>query len=798
MSALLCMQTLVFSQAPKLKLEAGRTNGNITVDGNLNEPEWQKAEVARNFTQTSPRPGEPSLQKSEVRILYDNNAVYVGATLYDDKQDSVYRQLSSRDDDGGNVDVFGVLFDTYYDKQNAAAFGVTAAGVQLDGIIKFDGQDNSWNAAWYSKVVITETGWTVEMKIPYSALRFPSKDTQTWGINFYRGIRRYREASYWSPVKPGVPNKIAQEGELKGIYNIEAPVRLALLPYVSGYAGNYAGVNTQSINGGLDVKYGINESFTLDMTLVPDFGQTIYDSRVLNLSPIEVRYDERRYFFTEGVDLFRKNDLFYSRRVGGAPVNFRNLGSQLDTNEVITQNPATTKLYNATKISGRNKHKLGLGFFNAVAAATYATIKDTMTGAERMLQTAPLTNYNVLVMDQALKNNSYISLINTNVYRQENSYNANVSALMFKFANKKNTYGIDGSTDVSHLYFTAKPDVGYRYYLDIAKLSGNYTWYLKTRTISDRFNPNDLGYLDRNNSVYYIFEQYYNIFKPFGSFISAYNHVGVNYYRMFNPNVFQSFDFYGSHNLTTGKFLTVGFYWDIAPVTGSDYIEPRTFGRHYLYPRNYMAGGFYSTDYRKKFALDLSADNRWYDERHRNMLNWAVSPRFRFSDKLSMVYNLSGRQQTDDVGFVNKVTDTIYFGIRNVGTITSSLNAAYIFTNKMALKLDARHYWSQAKYNQFKQLGADGALNTTTYNKVHDVNFNSFNIYTSFIWQFKPGSEMSIVYQNSIYTSGAALADNYFSDLNTTLQAAQSNSLSVKVIYYLDYLSLKNAFSKRG
>lgn len=798
--ALLHLHGIAVAQVAKRVLDASQVSEQLIIDGKLNEPAWQKASKASGFTQYRPDPGYDATQQTEVSILYDNDAVYIGAWLYDKHPDSILKQLSARDDDGGNTDEFGVTFDTYFDQQNAFEFSVTAAGVQVDEILKFDGGNPSWNAAWYSKVTINDKGWCVEMKIPYSALRFPKKTVQQWGVNFYRSIRRNREMDYWNLVKPGVSNGIAQSGILAGIHDIISPVRLALLPYVSAYAEHYSGSTAKTLNGGMDIKYGINESFTLDMTLVPDFGQTLFDNKVLNLSPIEVRYDERRYFFTEGMDLFNKNDLFYSRRVGGTPVDFYSIGNNIDSNETLVKNPATSKLYNATKISGRNKHNLGIGFFNAVAAPAFATIAYEPTDTTRTLQTAPLTNYNVIVLDQALKNNSYISFINTNVYRRNGSYNADVSALLFKFANKANTYGITGSGDVSQLYYTSKPDLGYRYYLNVGRLSGNYTWSLRTTSISDRFNPNDLGYLDRNNITYYTYEQYYNIFKPNDYFFSAYNHVGVEYFRVFNPNVFRQADIYGSHNVTFKNWLTCGLYWTLMPFDSYDYNEPRVFNRYYVYPKNYMVGGFYSSDYRKKFALDLTVTERKFSERKRNSFSWNVSPRYRFNDKLSMIYSFAVQYNTDDVGFVGSSNDSIYFGIRNMNTHTNTLDAAYIFTNKMSLKLAGRHYWSQARYSSYQYLHADGHLSEANYPVNRNVNFNSFNIFTSFVWQFKPGSEMSVVYQNSIYSSplDPTFVNNYFTDLQHTFQAPQSNSLSVKVIYYLDYLSLKSAFRNRG
>jgi len=788
----------VFAKPEYKAAKAHSVSGKIVIDGKLAENDWSKYAEVYRFTQSTPQPGSASAQRTSVQILYDDEAVYVGAMIYEDNADSIVRQLSPRDDyENSNTDAFGVTFDTYLDRQNATEFVVTAAGVQADAIVKFDNVDRSWNAAWYSRVYINDSGWSVEMKIPYSALRFPKRDIQNWGVNFVRIIRRSRERSYWNEVSPAIQNRISQSGILQGIHNIKAPIRLALLPYMSSYIEDYDGAVATSINGGMDVKYGLNESFTLDMTLVPDFGQTLFDNRVLNLSPIEVRYDERRYFFTEGVDLFSKNDLFYSRRVGGTPVNLINIANELKKGEIVTKNPANSRLYNAAKISGRNRHNTGIGFFNAVSAETKATVLDTISNTERSIQTSPLTNYNVIVVDQALKNNSFVSLVNTNVTRWENSYDANVSAVLFRFANKANKYAISGSTDVSQLFYNTSTDVGYRSAFTLGKQSGNYTWTLSAKAVSDRFNANDLGYLDRNNIISCLYYNIYNTYKPFWVINTTYNKIGMEYYRAFNPDVFARAAVHGNHIVTFKNFLTSGLYWDAQPGVSYDFFEPRTPGRYYVYPANNMNGGFISSDYRKRFALDLEASKRWFGSSNRQTEYWSISPRYRFSNKLSAIYRLTRENRANDVGFVNKVSDSIYLGSRTLNTTINTLSTAYIFKHNMSLKLDARHYWSQAEYTKYELLNQNGNLNSTHYNTNHNVNYNSFNVFMNFIWQFKPGSEMSVVYQNSIYSSGQNLIPDYVTDVRTTLQAPQSNSVSVKIIYFLDYLTIDKAINKK-
>src|SRR4030042_1760614 len=217
-----------------------------------------------------------------------------------------------------------------------------------------DNEDSNWNAVWESKTRITEKGWVVEMKIPYSALRFPDKEVHTWGLNMFRNIRRYNSNNSWSLVDRNVSGFIHQEGELTGIKNIKPPVRLSLSPYLATYMETRSDKTKPDFTykGGLYLKYGLSESFTLDMMLIPDFGQIQSDDKELNLSPYELYYDEKRQFFTEGTELFQRADIFYSRRIGGAPRFSGDAEFSMSAKEVVDYNPVETQLLNATKRSG--------------------------------------------------------------------------------------------------------------------------------------------------------------------------------------------------------------------------------------------------------------------------------------------------------------------------------------------------------------------------------------------------------------------------------------------------------------
>ena len=418
------------------------------IDGVLDDEVWKNAPVATDFIQDEPDYNKPPTQRTEVKVLYDDNAIYIGAFLYDNCSDSILCELGSRDEERLNADNFMVGFDTYNKLIDAYIFGTTASGVQMDS--RF--QDETYDAVWHSHVTINEKGWCAEFKIPYSALRFPDVKEQNWRIEFQRNMRRRREASRWTLIPKDAPNVVNYFGMLKGVTDIKTPLRLSIIPYLSGYAenapeynadGTHSYANSFSYNAGADVKYGMNESFTLDMTLLPDFSQVQSDNKVKNLSYREITYDENRPFFKEGTELFNKSNLFYSRRIGKTPALFYDVPYLLNPGDVILKNPSQAKLLNATKISGRNKNGLGIGVFNAVTDNMYAAVKDSL-GNKREMLTEPLSNYNIVVFDQQLKNSSSVYFINTNVIRSKKWDDANVSGTGFELYDKKNIVKFSG------------------------------------------------------------------------------------------------------------------------------------------------------------------------------------------------------------------------------------------------------------------------------------------------------------------------------------------------------------------
>ena len=733
-------------------LYASRITSPPKIDGVLNEDVWQKTRCgATDFVQRSPNPGGLPSVPTEVKVLYDDDAVYIGAFLYDISADSIMREYSQRDDFGFS-DVFGVYFDTYHDGINAFEFLVTAAGVQIDRRWTANGRDESWNAPWLSEVQRIGTDWFVEMQIPMSALRFPKTPIQQWGINFRRSIRRNNELNYWNEINPEANGFVNQFGRLDGITNIKSPVRLSVSPYVSTYYDRYSGdaenpaSATTRFNGGMDLRYGINDAFTLDMILVPDFGQVVSDNRVLNLSPFEVKFDENRQFFKEGTDLFEKGDFFYSRRVGGRPLRYDQADDQLAEGEELVSNPQESRLINATKVSGRTSKGFGLGVFNAMTGAMQARIVNEETGESREIMTSPLTNYNVFALDQSLKNNSYVSLINTNVLRQGRYYDANLTGTVFSLSNRGNRFTVAGRGAVSQKYgLEGGNEFGYTSSLTLAKTSGNLRASITNYIESDTYDPNDLGYLRANNEVRTSANVGYNIYRPFWKLLNLYTDFDVSYWRLYHPSVYTRTNVSASVRGTFKSFNSINVSYEVSPTQEYDYFEPRVEGRYVINPSYHALGMSFSTDGRNRLAIGTYAGYTDYNFQDQRRLRFSVSPRFRVNNRLSFSGSTSYHARLSDVGFAEKKeieqdNYRIIFGRRDITTISNIFNTKYTFNHKMGLSFRMRHYWSEARYQEFYDLSEEGKYLSSEYQGNENRNYNAFNVDMVYSYVFAPAS----------------------------------------------------------
>lgn len=781
------LQAIKVSQIPKL-------------DGKLDDSVWQTAPVATDFIINFPDYGKPSSQKTEVKVVYTDEAIYVGAYMHDDPH-LIKQQLTERDkEERQDADNFGVAFDTYKDKQNAFQFIVTVPNVQSDIRISSanlngeGGFDYNWNAVWDSRTSIVADGWIAEIQIPYSAIRFSKQDIQNWGINFSRYIRRINETSYWNAVNPNQDGFVNQFGELIGLQNLTPPLRLSFLPYVStGYRTvptNSGTINTFLHNGGMDVKYGINESFTVDMTLIPDFGQVQSDNIILNLTPFEQEFQENRPFFTEGTELFNKAGIFYSRRVGETPAKYYDvLQLASDSGYTILKNPVQTQLYNATKFSGRTKKGLGIGVFNAVTAPMHAELEKS-NGEKFIVETEPLANYNVFVLDQLLKHRSYITFTNTNAIRNGSARDGNVSEIDVSIFDKSNTYNFQTKAAFSTVTGD-DPHNGYKTYVGFDKVSGKWQWGVYNAIKSENFDPNDLGLLFRNNEINTGGYFSYNQFTPSKIFNLRQYEITIDYTDRYKPFSYSTLEI-------DGRFFHVfKNFWDVTlqtiwhPAWENDYYELRIPGRALKRVPWAFAGLRGSTDSRKKLYISYFVGYANLSPQKDDPFTlYRLGARYRFSSKFSV--NIEGERQFDkgNVGWaLFDSTGEPIMGIRSVTQFSTTVSSIYNFKARMNLNMRIRHYWSKVHYLSFYNVADNGDWLSRSFIPAQDDNFNAFNIDMFFTWDFRLGSRLIVAWKNALgpdaYVDGLNNT-KYSSNLSRVFSIPHSNEVSVKFVYYID------------
>ena len=784
-------------------IKAKRTILPIKIDGNIEDEAWNNGAAFIDFTEQRPEFGnkENEQTKTEAWILYDNDAIYVAGFCHEISKDSISTELGGRDRIGVN-DFAGIVFDTYSDKINGVGFFVTALGEQFDTKYSLGNDDGSWSTVYQTGTKINDKGWTFEMRIPYSALRFSKANIQQWGVNLIRKRAKAGKQFSWSPINPNKFGTINQAGVLHGIENIKAPLRLSFSPYLSSYVNHIPSSdskknNSASVNGGMDVKYGINKAFTLDMTLIPDFGQVQSDNQVLNLSPFEVKYNENRSFFTEGTELFNKGNFFYSRRIGGRPMHISRPYNLVNSQDTILKNPSETKLVNATKLSGRTASGLGIGIFNAITKSQYANILNKNTNETYKIETAPLTNYNIVVLDQTLKNNSAVTLVNTNVWRNGKDYDANVTAAIFDLYDKKINWNVWGKAANSRLFGINPGKIisGLLYEINAGKFRGPFNFEVHHHVADAKYQQNDLGYFNNNNYNNYGINGWYKINKPKSFYNSLYFSVGANYSQLYQPRRFQYMNVYTRANSQLKNLWNVGVNASANPER-QDFYEPRIAGKLFKTPANITGGLYLNTNSAKKYSATMQYYRLQSNKYKSNTNELYLFNQYRFNDKLTVGLSSFNAAANNNAGFafMNNNRDTAYFGLRKRTTVENILIVKYNFNIQMGLSLRARHYWSRVAYNSFFTLKNDGYLQPVArVDKNPETNVNFFNIDMVYTWQFAAASFINIGWKNSGALFNQQVADPYYKNLGNTLNQPQENNFSIKIIYFLDYLSLKKA-----
>ena len=766
------------------------------IDGQIDNL-WDSLPAATGFIQYEPENGKPASEKTVVKLTYTPKALYILAINYD-KPDKISGYLTSRDKTD-QADWFAIYIDPFNNGRIAYCFIVTAAGVQIDKKIIGTSEDYTWDAVWRSRVRKTSFGWIAEIKIPFNQLRFPNKKNQTWAINFLRNIQRKREISSWNFMDVKQQSQITQMGQLVGLHNLRQSLHLELYPYTSFYVEKWSDRTNAGTyyNGGMDLKLGFKNNLTLDMMLIPDFGEVQSDDPVLNLSPYETYYTEKRQFFTEGTEIFKLGNIFYSRRIGGRPSKYSQVQNMLLPNEIIINNPPSTQIINASKLTGKTKGKITFGVLNALTDNTYATVLDTTTQEQRKILTEPLTNYNVFALSKDLKHGSYLGFINTNkTILAQGYYSANVSALELNIKDNTETYRlfIRASSSVIFPDKSPNPEVGYAYSISLNKTRGNIKFGASRTLYSDQYYINDLGYLAQNNIITHNISLSYNIYKPVWIIRNWKTNISFSHQSLYRNLNYIGTKIQISSYGTLKNLASLGLRINLSPDKTFDYFEPRVENFVYIIPpmQNYMF--WYSTDYTHKFAFDLQSG--FYlpiENKSPQKGGWVlIGPRLRLGNWGLFVYHIKAHLDLNNYGYVgtSENEDTVIFGQRNIRVLENIINMEVSTSPRTHLSLRARHYWSLVKYVNYYTLSPEGQLILLPfsyhYTENQDQNFNTINLEAIFKWQFLPGSEISVVYRRQLNSSDRDIIPDYFANLNyITQNFASLNTFIIKLVLYI-------------
>jgi len=796
------MLSVFFGFSQNRQVSALRIDEKMHIDGILNETAWQQSTSTNDFVIYEPNFGESPDFDTEIKLLYDDKALYVAAILYDNAPEKILKEFTRRDVDNGNTDLFWISLNPNNDGLNMYEFKVTASNVQTDVRISDGDEDYNWDAVWESGVNIHDKGWTVEIKIPYSAIRFPEKPNQSWAVNFWRQLRRTREISHWQAVDQTKGKRAEQMGKITELNDLNPPVRLSFYPYLTGNITKHSNISDCSygFGGGLDMKLGLSKSHTMDLTLIPDFSQVKSDDLELNLTPFETYYDENRPFFTEGTDLFQKADLFYSRRIGKIPEKYNEIQSLGTQAYQILKNPRYSSLINAVKLSGRGENNLAIGFLNAITANTYAEVINPDGNTEQIL-TEPWANYNVLVFDQAFNNNSYFNFTNTRVDRPDSKYHANVAGIAWRVMEKHNKYGLFGKGAWSNIQDSIatndNQNNGFKINAGFGKLNGEWQYNYYTYLVSDSYEQNDLGYLSANNDLQQGVELSYNKYEPFGWFNKTRNTLGVYYSSLYKPIAYKSVNAGVYSYAETRKYISIWNNLQIKPFEIHDYYEARTEGRVFKRPGISSEDIYLSTDYRKTLALDFKI-GVLSDFIKRYGFYGHTFFRYRMNDKINIRAGVEYDLDYNNVGYASTFAENqeILFANRNVETYVQNISFNWIFNNKMYLSLSVRHYWRKVDYLSFALLNDDGYLATEYENEYgpvpnQDINYNTYNFDVLYSWNFAPGSFLSVNWKSNGFSS-EKIPDHlkfprYSENMQSLFNNQYTNTVSLRLLYYFDW-----------
>ncbi len=779
-------------------IDAKKTENPPVIDGYLTELDWDAAVPSSGFIQRDPNEGEQASEATEIRVMYDDEALYFGCMMFDSEPDKIVARLTRRDNEI-NSDVISIRIDSYHDHQTAFEFTINAAGVKVD-ILQYDDaqrEDISWDAVWEAQAKILPNGWSAEIKIPFSILRYRKNGNSEydWGINFIRLISRKNERSFWSPIKKSESGFISRFGHLKGLQNLPEQMRLEALPFATVKQSfepsteDFPKKPDFSKNAGVDVKYGLTSNFTLEATINPDFGQVEADPAVLNLTTYETFFPEKRPFFIEGTQILRFSTfgnqfgpgLFYSRRIGRA-ISKREI--KVPSDGYIKHLPQNVTILGAAKLSGKTSDGLSVGLLQAVTKQEYVTVVDS-TGISSKQMIEPLAHFNIVRLKQDIFENSNIGLIITSVAKQQRSP-IFTSGLDWNIRLLDNNYSVDGFFAGSNGNNRGKRIDGSAGRFNFGKIAGDHwLWNTAIDFTSNNYNINDLGFFQRPKDYGFISSIIYKEDQPSELLREWRTSLFLHERRSFDgPNLFREArigGYGGFHN-----------YWRLrsfASVEMGKYDDRETRGNGlYLKPVSSMVGFFLRTDNRKNYIIGYDYDFGFDSKMkrvHVHEVELELMPLTWIEIGLGSEYKQIRNQEAwaKNVWIGDKLVSI--FGDRSTDEVNFTLRTTFTFTHELTLQLYGQLFVAKGYYKNFRQLV--DTKNFVNYTETIDRDFNEqfFNTNLVIRWEYIPGSTAYLVWTHNRERE----IENYFTnlkyDMNETFRTTPANIFLLKVSYWL-------------
>ncbi len=742
---------------PKRSCRALRTPDPPVINGELSDPAWQPGEWEGEFWQYSPVEGGPVSQDTRFKILYDDNNLYVGIECFDTSPDSIVSRMTRRDHTDGDEVI--VALDTYFDQRTAFGFVVSAAGVKRDFIWSEDGrvEDLSYDPVWYVKTAIHEWGWTAEMRIPLSQLRFADKDDQVWGLEIYRYIYRHDETLMWQPIARNASGMVHNAGLLTGLTNIRPRRQLDLTPYGVGryesYAGEqgnpwYSGSEIKG-NGGLDATMGITNNMILNLSINPDFGQVEADPSEVNLTAFETYFLEKRPFFIEGKSITDYNlgigeggqgndNLFYSRRIGGRP----RLSHTAGANQ-YAYTPSFTPIIGSAKLTAKSSGGLSLGIIEAVTARVNSRIYDPITDQTTLRSAEPLTNYavgrvqkdfnggktiiggmvtsTIRALDDITENYFHKSATTAGIdFTQYLARMRYIFRIRSAISNVTGTSAMIAATQRSVIHNFQRPDAGYLTYDDsrtslsgtggnlmAGKIGGNLQLLYLSAWKSPGFEINDIGYMQVADQYLGVGVINYIIHKPFSIYKSM----------SFGTNLLHLMDFSGKTNLLGISQSWTSYYrnqWRTfvsLQINGEQTDNTLLRGGPAMKtPGQAILAVSLYTDPRRQLILrgDYKLYHSFDEARLRH--NMGIELAYRPADNLSLEVEPAWSYTVDKMQYVVRATpagggsDRFIFGTISQKIFSISLKADYSITPDLSIQYWGQPFFASGSYSDFKRV----------------------------------------------------------------------------------------------